>query len=65
MRWLKPLELTEPGTYVLGRTDDDPGSLIAITLTPGCSATYPYGVQHVQTWDEECRFFGPLPEISK
>lgn len=64
-RWRRPDEVTEPGDYVLTRTDDDElRGTIHLDEELRC---WDNDVKHVSpepvsTWDEECRFFGPIPK---
>jgi hypothetical protein len=64
--WRRPDQVIEPGSYALTRTDDDlvPRRIVMIgddlRVYEDDGSTDPYGGT-VKDWDEQCRFFGPIP----
>lgn len=73
VKWYKASEIVWPGNYLFGRVDDEPWSWDKIQVE--LSDNVPYlanesGVRFQQdrnlhTWDEECRFYGPIPDMSQ
>jgi hypothetical protein len=67
IKWRKPIELNEPGIYVFGRVDDDTEnwSLLRLVIDPTTeveTSQETSRLRDARTWDEECRFLGPIPE---
>lgn len=73
-RWRRPDEVTEPGLYVFTRVDDDQIEPGTIRLTQDVSGaiidqtmpSFSAGeCSPIRNWDDECRFFGPIPKCEE
>ncbi len=67
MKWLKASDVTEPGSYVLNRVDDGDQashSILRINIINRKARYFNIDTFHdLALWDEECRFFGPIPPV--
>lgn len=59
LRWRVPFDMLNlEGWFLMTRIDDDLVSALMISVKDGCDI---FG-QEIKTYDEECRFYGPIPE---